>query len=91
MKILNFFLENNKLILGGRADKFYIYSINQMKLMSVLEIKGLSKVKTIGSAIGMPEHIFYLGDSQIKLLNLTDARIEVSLEAIIFTTGVTIK
>ena len=50
-----------------------------MKLMSVLEIKGLSKVKTIGSAIGMPEHIFYLGDSQIKLLNLTDARIEASL------------
>jgi len=50
-----------------------------MKLMSVLEIKGLSKVKTIGSAIGMPEHIFYLGDSQVKLLNLTDARIEVSL------------
>ena len=50
-----------------------------MKLMSVLEIKGLSKVKTIGSAIGMPEHIFYLGDSQIKLLNLTDARIEVRL------------
>ena len=48
-----------------------------MKLMSVLEIKGLSKVKTIGSAIGMPEHIFYLGDSQVKLLNLTDARIEV--------------
>ena len=47
--------------------------------MSVLEIKGLSKVKTIGSAIGMPEHIFYLGDSQIKLLNLTDARIEVRL------------
>ena len=47
--------------------------------MSVLEIKGLSKVKTIGSAIGMPEHIFYLGDSQVKLLNLTDARIEVSL------------
>ena len=63
--------------MGGRADKFYIYSINQMKLMSVLEIKGLSKVKTIGSAIGMPEHIFYLGDSQVKLLNLTDARIEV--------------
>lgn len=50
-----------------------------MKLMSVLEIKGLSKVKTIGSAIGMPEHIFYLGDSQVKLLNLTDARIEVGL------------
>jgi len=75
----NIIKENNKLILGGRADKFYIYSINQMKLMSVLEIKGLSKVKTIGSAIGMPEHIFYLGDSQVKLLNLTDARIEVAL------------
>ena len=77
------FLENNKLILGGRADKFYIYSINQMKLMSVLEIKGLSKVKTIGSAIGMPEHIFYLGDSQVKLLNLTDAKIEVSFDVLL--------
>ena len=54
-----------------------------MKLMSVLEIKGLSKVKTIGSAIGMPEHVFYLGDSQVKLLNLTDAKIEVSFDVLL--------
>ena len=38
----------------------------------------MTKVKSLGSATGMPEHLFYLANGQIKLLNMTDAKIDVS-------------
>ena len=42
----------------------------------------MTKVKSLGSATGMPEHLFYLANGQIKLLNMTDAKIDVSSKKI---------
>jgi hypothetical protein len=71
--------EQDKLVLGGKSDKFWIYSISKMNLKSILEVKGMIKTKRIGAAVGMPEHLFYLADSQIKILNMTDAKIDLGL------------
>ena len=71
------FKERQTVILGGRADKFYVYSMADFKLISLLEVKAMVKVKTMATAVGLPEHLFYLADSQIRLLNLTDAKIDV--------------
>ena len=71
--------ESNKLILGGRSDKFYFYSLKEMKLISILEVKAMQKVKTISTAVGLPEHVIYLADNQIRLLNTTDAKIDLTL------------
>ena len=39
-------------IMGGRGDKFYFYALKEMKLVSILEVKDMSKLKSLGTAIG---------------------------------------
>ena len=50
------------MILGGRSDKFYFYSLKELKLISILEVKDMQKVKSIFTAVGLPEHVIYLAD-----------------------------
>ena len=35
--------DQGKVILGGRSDKFYFYSLKELKLISILEVKDMQK------------------------------------------------
>lgn len=54
--------DQGKVILGGKNDKFYFYSLKELKLISILEVKDMQKVKSIFTAVGLPEHVIYLAD-----------------------------
>ena len=56
-----------------------MYSAESRKLTSVLQIAGMKRVKSAAVVPGMPEHLFLLADGQVRILNVPECRIELTL------------
>ena len=64
--------DTGQIIIGGKSDCIHIYSLEKQKLVSVLQINGMKRVKTMAVVTGMPEHLFILSDGFVRILNVTD-------------------
>lgn len=76
-----FHLENSQIIAAGKSEYIHIYSLEKRKLVSVMQINGMKKVKTMAVVAGMPEHLFLLADGLVRVLNITDCHIQMTINS----------
>merc|ERR1711937_383862 len=71
--------ETRQLIVAGKSDLIMLYSLETRKISSIMQISGIKKVKSLAVVSGMPEHLFILADSVVRILNIADCEIQLTL------------
>lgn len=73
--------ETQRVYAGGRSEFIHAFCLKERKIVSILQISGMRHIKDLAVVHGMPEHLFILCDKQVKLMNVTECNIEVTLNS----------